>query len=143
MIRPHVQAEIDATRAAMAQLRLAAGRAAPPRRKPAASAKHAAAGKAMLALDDAYTAGTGTILTLDNAPKKQLFWFGSYRAICKTGPGVRWTVIMALYRLRDGAGGCRPNTLEAALVYFDAIWPDDLAWPSDIPRPSTKKEDAA
>jgi hypothetical protein len=90
----------------------------------------------MIALDDAYTAATGVVLTLDNAPKRQLFWFGNYRATCRTGPRVRWTVIMALCRLRDGQRGCRPNTLEAAIIYFDAIWPEGAIWPSSVKRPT-------
>lgn len=137
MIRPHVQAEIDATRAALARLRLVAQRVCLPPRKPAASAKQATTGAAMIALDDAYTAATGTVLTLNNAPMRQLLWFGNYRAVHKTGPGVRWTGIMALYRLRYGQNGCRPNTLEAAIVYFSAIWPEGAIWSASVARPTS------
>lgn len=137
MIRPHVQAEIDATRAAMARLRLVAKRVSSPLRKPARSANHAAAGATMITLDDAYTAATGTILTQKTAPHRpSIEWHGKYRTDHMCGGILRWTVITALHRLRNGQQGCRPNTSEAAIVYFDAIWPEGAIWPASVKRPT-------
>lgn len=38
-------------------------------------------------------------------------------------------------RLREG-GGCRVDTFNQAMHWFDANWPADLAWPRDITRRS-------
>lgn len=44
-------------------------------------------------------------------------------------------------KLKDG-GDCRTATASRLLIYFDAVWPDDLTWPADIPHPA-KSERAA
>jgi hypothetical protein len=40
-------------------------------------------------------------------------------------------------RLKNG-GDCRTATAERVLLWFDAVWPDDLPWASDAPRPSLR-----
>lgn len=41
-----------------------------------------------------------------------------------------------LPRLKDGVSAPTLQTADAALRWFSANWPADLAWPSDIPRPA-------
>lgn len=35
-------------------------------------------------------------------------------------------------------GGCRVDTFNQAMGWFDENWPADLAWPADVPRPSAQ-----
>jgi len=138
-IRREVQAEIDATRAAMAALRAAV------MVRPVASTVEMGikprlqreAGQ-MLTLAELYTEHTGVELTIEQAPE--------YTAEVVAWPwrkdAARRKVINAIHRLRSGAqSGVVGSTARTAMNYFASIWPCDLAWPVDIPRP--EKKDAA
>ncbi|RUS64909.1 hypothetical protein EGN72_02640 [Pseudorhodobacter sp. E13] len=37
-----------------------------------------------------------------------------------------------------GSSGCRVDTYNAVMGWFDENWPADLAWPEAVPRPSTR-----
>lgn len=45
-------------------------------------------------------------------------------------------------RLREGAG-CRVDTFNRVIAWFDQNWPCDLEWPRHIPRPRKGKGEAA
>lgn len=138
MIRPHVQAEIDATRAALARLRLAVGRVSPPAPRAAKSRYAVEEARRVIALDDAYTAATGIVLTKDTAPPFPLAHVASrydwsFR-VCPIAFPRR--VFAALDRLRAGQPGCQPLTARAIAVYFYAIWPEGVIWPASVERPT-------
>ncbi len=49
-----------------------------------------------------------------------------------------------VFRRLEAMGGCRVDTFNSALAWFDQNWPADLEWPRDVPRPrSPKKKEAA
>lgn len=137
MIRPEVQAEIDATRAAMARLRLAVTRAAPAMRKPPKSAEQVAAAAQVRALDDAYAAATGVVLDEKTAPPFPKAHIQSCYDpsvhICHFAFPRR--VFAALARLRAGQQGCQPQTEYAIRVYFASIWPAPAPWPDGVEYP--------
>ena len=153
MSRSHVQAELDATRIAMARLRLSAVRflrmnvntlatAKPPVGNERARTLQRA--QSLIALDDAYTAATGVILTDKTAPDFPKAYVERCYApsvyIFETFPH---RVFAALERLRGGQPGVQATTAYAVEVYFSAIWPEGVVWPSDIDRPTPRKESAA
>lgn len=136
MIRSEVQAEIDATRAAMAKLRLAVGRAAPRAGKPPKSAEQAAAAASLRALDDAYAAANGAPLNLKGAPQYNgPRFYGHRRLGFSSNDRFRYCALNALARVRDGQAGVRPETLTMAALYFASIWPASAPWPDHIDRP--------
>jgi len=138
MIRPEVQSEIDATRAALARLRLAVCRSTPAEPREAKSPAQALAGQHLRALDDAFAVATGAPLDLKNAPPYDgpPVPDGPSRAL--TGVHVRYTVVGALARTRAGQPGCHPRTAELAARYFSWIWPASAPWPPEIERPAPR-----
>lgn len=138
MIRPDVQAEIDATRAAMARLRLAAGRVCLPTRRASKSSRMTGDARKVIALDDAYAAATGVVLNEETAPafpqahiESRYDW-----SVCVHPQAFPRRVFTGLDRLRAGQPGCHSVTAYAITVYFDAIWPDGAIWPSSVKRPT-------
>jgi len=125
MIRPHVQAEIDATRAATARLRAALlVRAAP---RVARSGEHAPTSDIICTLIEALAAHTGransTISRLSTGSGD------TYRRLTLTGA--------------DGARKHRITTdrAEATINWFAANWPKDLEWPAGMTRPPITEEE--
>lgn len=119
MIRPHVQAEIDATRTAMARLRLVAQRVAP---SPVPNRGGAVTADQLIELARAFASHRGLSLsTVSTYAANDGKFFG---------------------RLANGSG-CTVKRAATLLTWFDHNWDRDLAWPESVPRPSTKTEDAA
>ena len=135
MIRPEVQLEIDATRAAFSALR---GAVMAHAQRPVGHLKRA--GAWLLRLDRLYANATGAVLKRSTAPE----YTGPMYEWRSTRSEVKIDVVAALERLRAGRQATVIITTEFfALNYFSAIWPADLEWPSDIPRPPKAKREAA
>lgn len=111
MIRPHIQSEIDQTKAAMARLRDAVRM-----REPSAPSEMVT--EHLLVLSDRYCGHTSrSEATISNqiAGHARLF-----------------------SRLRQGHG-CTVKTFAKAMLWFARNWPDDLEWPADVPHPQIKE----
>jgi hypothetical protein len=96
----------------------------------------------VIALDDAYVAATGTILTEQTAPP-----FPKAHIESRYGWAVRIcpmafprSVFTGLDRLRAGQPGCHSITAYRITVYFDAIWPEGAIWPASVERPTAVRE---
>lgn len=129
MAMAEVQAEIAATKAALAGLRAAVMAHLPAQTAPL---QHDAVW--IITLDRLYSAATGTELSLKNGPA----YTGKVLAWPWDRDSARRKAINAIVRLRRGQQSrITKNTAATALNYFSQHWPADLEWPRNIARPAS------
>ena len=61
--------------------------------------------------------------------------YSDHTGIALTTAGVRACRNDKLFVRLAAGKTCTVRTLDRAVSWFAANWPDDLAWPPDVPRP--------